>query len=307
MGILSSASTPMLSIGLPVFNGEMFLEETLHSLLTQTFDDFELIISDNASTDGTWPLCEACAARDPRIRIVRNASNLGAAANYNQTFRLARGKFFKWAAHDDLCAPTFFEACIAALEANSTAVLCTPRALIIDAAGEVKGRYAFSMAFGAERPSERFRQFLHAQGSYAVFGVIRSAVLAQTGLIGTFPMADRVLLAELVLRGPFIELPEYLFWRRKHPQISTVANPTDRGLLTWYDPTIHRRRVLPRWQRLGRYLRAIHVTPMPAQERWLCHLHLSRVALMPGRWKTMLQELASASISSMPTRRSKPP
>src|SRR5262245_45018612 len=100
-------ATPRVSIGLPIFNGEKYVAQAFDSILAQTYADFELIISDNASTDQTEAICQAYANRDRRIRYYRNNRNLGAAANYNRVFDLSTGVYFKWAAHDDIVLPTF--------------------------------------------------------------------------------------------------------------------------------------------------------------------------------------------------------
>src|SRR6267142_5432239 len=92
---------PKVSVGLPVYNGEKYLPNTLKRLLEQDFEDFELIVSDNASTDGTPEICRMFAEQDPRVHYVRNEANIGLAANHNRTFELSRGELFKWAAHDD--------------------------------------------------------------------------------------------------------------------------------------------------------------------------------------------------------------
>ena len=105
-----------LSIGLPIYNGEEFLKEAIESLINQTFEDFEIVISDNASTDQTQQICRYYADLDPRIRYYRCKQNLGAAWNYNRVFELSYGEYFKWAAHDDFCGPAFFERCVDALD-----------------------------------------------------------------------------------------------------------------------------------------------------------------------------------------------
>ena len=99
---------PRVTVGLPVFNGENYLAEALDSLLTQSFENFLLIISDNASTDSTQKICTDYSAKDPRIRYVRLDTNVGAAENYNRLVDVAEGDYFKWAAHDDNCRPEFF-------------------------------------------------------------------------------------------------------------------------------------------------------------------------------------------------------
>ena len=100
---------PQVSIGMPVYNGEPFISEALDSLLDQTFTDFELIISDNASTDSTEAICRQYAAKDSRIRYVRQAENLGAPANFQFVLDQAVGKYFMWAAADDLQTPNYIE------------------------------------------------------------------------------------------------------------------------------------------------------------------------------------------------------
>ena len=112
-----------LTIGLPVYNGERFLQESLQALLAQTWTDFELVISDNASTDSTAEICLEYAARDPRIRYVRQPVNMGAAPNHNYVASQARGRFFKWASHDDLYHPDLLQQCVLALEKHPEVVL----------------------------------------------------------------------------------------------------------------------------------------------------------------------------------------
>ena len=112
-----------LSIGMPIYNGDEFLKEAIESLLNQTFEDFEIIISDNASTDQTQQICRYYADLDPRIRYYRCKENLGAAWNYNRVFELSYGEYFKWAAHDDYCAPSFFERCVEALDRDRNIIL----------------------------------------------------------------------------------------------------------------------------------------------------------------------------------------
>ncbi len=95
-------SNPKVSIGMPVYNGEEFIREALDSLLAQTFTDFELIISDNASTDGTEAICREYTSKDHRVRYIRQAKNLGAGGNFQFVLYEAVGEYFMWAAYDDL-------------------------------------------------------------------------------------------------------------------------------------------------------------------------------------------------------------
>src|SRR5690606_32722188 len=124
-------------IGLPVLNGERYLAEALDSILAQEFADYELIVADNASLDDTGKIAERYAALDPRIRYLRHERRHGAAFNFNFTARVSGGKYFKWAAHDDLSGPSLLVDCLDVLESDASAVLCYPRAVEIDAAGRV--------------------------------------------------------------------------------------------------------------------------------------------------------------------------
>ena len=135
-----SESVPRVTIGLPVYNGENYLAEAIESLLSQTFTDFELVICDNGSTDRTEQVCRAFAARDARIRYYRESQNRGLAWNFSRTFELARGRYFKWQAHDDLCGPTLLERSVEALDRDPALVLACARRTIIDHDGAGAGR-----------------------------------------------------------------------------------------------------------------------------------------------------------------------
>ena len=127
-----AGAPPRLTIGLPVYNGENFLSEALDTLLAQTYTDFELIISDNASTDGTEEICRRYARSDPRIRYLRQERNIGLVPNHNFLVGQARGEYFKWAGHDDRFAPELVERCIEILDERPHVVLCHADMAIID-------------------------------------------------------------------------------------------------------------------------------------------------------------------------------
>jgi len=105
-------SIPTVTLGMPVFNGENFIKEAIDSILAQTFTDFELIITDNASTDATAAIVAEYVNADPRVQYIHNGKNIGAAANYNVSYNMARGKYMKWCAHDDRISPNFLEECV---------------------------------------------------------------------------------------------------------------------------------------------------------------------------------------------------
>jgi glycosyltransferase involved in cell wall biosynthesis len=260
--------TGRVSVGLPVFNGERFLEETLDALLAQTYPDFELVVADNGSTDRTEEICRAYAARDERIRYHRSPENRGASWNFNRAFTLGSGEYFKWSAYDDLCAPTFLERCVPALDASPLAVLVYPKTRLIDERGEVVADHEDRLDLRQPAPYLRLGRLVSRLG-YAnpLYGVIRSSMLRSTRLHGAYASADYVLLAELALLGEFVELPERLFYRRIHPQMSRRVNPTAAEVASWFQPDAPVRFRAEAWRLCLEHLVAILRAPLPASER----------------------------------------
>lgn len=240
-------SRPRVSIGLPVYNAEAFLAETIKSILDQDHVDFELVISDNGSTDGTVSICQGFQELDSRVRYYRSDVNRGAAWNFNRVVELSRGEFYKWQAHDDLCLPSFLSSCLREFERGpASLVLVYPRPVTIDEHGApLAGFVERSIATRDTRPHRRLSMVLRniTMGS-PFYGLIRFSALRKTRLHGRFIAADFVLLAELSMLGELREIPEPLFLRRVHPGISTYANRTVGDLLRWFDTSNVRKRVL---------------------------------------------------------------
>ena len=205
---------------MPVYNGANYIEEAIQSILTQTYSDFELIISDNASTDSTAEICQAYVKQDSSIRYYRNEKNLGAAKNFNRVFELAQGKYFKWAAHDDLIAPDFLEKCVEVLHKDPSLVLASPKAKIIDENGKVSQNHDLKLKTNSPNTFVRFSALLRGHECFEIFGLIPVSALKMTPLIGNYGHGDGVLLARLALQGRFYQIPEYLFFPRRHPQQS---------------------------------------------------------------------------------------
>ena len=269
---------PKVSIGLPVYNGEKYLCLALDSILQQDYTDFELIISDNASTDATREICSAYAAKDHRIRYYRNERNIGATGNFSRVFELARGEFFKWAPHDDVCRPQFLSRCIETFSrAPDAVVLVAPMVELIDSEG-----LPSAVVLPRERldtralsPRRRFRHVLsNVQWAPAAYGLFRRAALKKTRLIGPYLGSDCVLVAEVALLGEIWEIPDVLIQRRFHAEISTTANRRNRDLLHWFDPA--RKRgwdlVSPRLRILLEYTRGVLRAPISRTQRLGCVL-----------------------------------
>ena len=270
-----NTSTPRVTIGLPVYNGQNYLAETMESLLAQTYTDFELVISDNASTDRTEAICREYAVRDERIRYYRQEENVGASANYNRVFELARGVYFKWAAHDDLLAPTYLERCVAVLDSDPDVVLAYTQAKAIDDQGQVVKVYPGKHHFSAAAPRERFYEFvLDPHPVVAVFGLMRRDVLGRTRLIGKYAGSDRPLLSELSLLGKFYEVPEHLFFYRFHEEQSWGGNKSPQAQQAWYDPRRADKITFPQWRLLREHVRSIERSPVGLADRASCYLYM---------------------------------
>ena len=273
------AALPKVSIGLPVFNGAEYLSGAIDSILGQTFLDFELLISDNGSTDDTQEICVRYAAADERIQYLRSNVNKGASWNFNHVFEMASGKYFKWAAHDDLCMPTFLEKCVAVLDGDSDIVLCYTGMMDIDRDGtEIKIRKPIRILDMAN-PETRFRDLSLLHPSHTceeIFGLIRADILRQTLLIGDYSDSDRTLLAELGLFGPFYEIGDVLFHHRLHPQSSVAANPGRQARMSWFEPSKSGTLVFPHWHQFRVLLSVIGRGPISWNHKLMCYLFMLR-------------------------------
>jgi Glycosyl transferase family 2 len=251
-------SVPLVTVGLPVCNGENLVERAVESILAQDHPNLQIIVADDGSTDRTEPICRALARRDGRVEYHRNPVHRGAAWNYNRVVRLAQGSYFKWATHLDLCAPTLVSSCLTALgAASSAAVLAYPKTSLINLNDAVIGDFEDGMDLREGTPHERLRHLLSARPEYhPVFGVIRKKALLETSLIGKHAGADLVLLAELALRGQFVEVPERLFLRRRGEGATGNAGPGAGERVGWSDPN-RRAPSLPRTRQTLRMARAI--------------------------------------------------
>lgn len=268
-----SGDYPLVTIGVPVYNGAEFIRESLESLLNQTYTNLEILVSDNGSTDDTVDLVAAMAATDNRIRLIRQPTNLGAARNYNLLVDEAGGRYFKWHAHDDLCEPTMIERCVAALLGPSSSgkghpVLAYTSSVLIDEHGReterIEDRLEVDGPVG-RRLRHLIRRMLWCN---AVFGVFDTEVLRTTRLIGSFRSSDVDLLYATAIRGEFAHVPEFLFIRRVHQGASLQANQTARSQAAWFDPRRARRVQMPVMIGLfGAHVRTVVTAPVPVSTR----------------------------------------
>ncbi|NNC38837.1 MAG: glycosyltransferase family 2 protein [Hyphomonadaceae bacterium] len=213
---------PIVTLGMPVYNGENFIREAIESILAQTFQDFELIITDNASTDATAAIVEEYVKADPRVQYVHNGKNIGAAANYNVSFNLARGKYMKWCAHDDRISPNFLEACVKHLESDPTLSLAFASTTGINTDGDLvdaEGHETPSLM--DPDPSKRFMDAITLAGTcFPIFGLFRMSMLKTSTLHRPYYGSDRGLIAEMAALGKYLRVDEATFYNREHMQRS---------------------------------------------------------------------------------------
>jgi len=225
---------PRVTIGVPVFNGERYLGTAVESVLAQSFGDFELIISDNASSDGTEEIGRGFAARDARVVYRRNRRNVGLSANFNLLVPLARAPLFKWATSDDAPRPGYLERCVAVLDADPSVVLAYPETEFVDSEGRPLDIVDPGWNLTSPDISKRLRYAILAdQYMNSVLGVIRTDALRRTRLMPRYPGGDFRLMTELLVLGKSVEVPERLYVRRIHKG-STKGNAADLPWLRRY-------------------------------------------------------------------------
>jgi glycosyltransferase involved in cell wall biosynthesis len=288
---------PRVSVGVPVYNGEPFIGEALDAIAAQTFGDYEVIISDNASTDGTERICREYATRDPRVRYVRNERNIGLARNFQQLVRLASGEYFKLANADDVPAPRLVDECVAVLDAHPEVVLCYGKTILIDHQGRHLRPHTDGLHLRDPSARARFRVAVERTGLVNLLqGVIRTAALRRTAMLGTFTASDMVLVAELSLHGQFHELPEVLFYRRLHAAaLSSVT--TAEGLQGVWDPLKATAERLIAWRHYRAYAGAIARAPISVTDKLTLFRWLARQGIT-GRRRLLLELLAAAGVGS---------
>lgn len=286
--------------------------ETLDSLLSQSFDDFELVISDNASTDETETICRGYVARDSRVRFERQPMNRGAPWNFNRVFELAKGKYFRWAAHDDLYSPTFLAQCVEVLDCNSSVVWCQSRVGVIDKHGQkvitsgcdLSGAAEVLILDDGQRPKladsgvirsahQRFRSVLLGNSAcFDIYGLIRSDALRVTSLWKPHFGWEKVVLSALSLRGRCAEIPEELFYFRIHEEACS-AKETIEEESSWSNPVEFSAKLngMVRLQLLKGHVQNIFEAPIGLWSRANCLLSVGAYVFQFRKWRSVVLQV----------------
>jgi glycosyltransferase involved in cell wall biosynthesis len=289
---------PLVSIGLPVFNGEPFLERALNTLLGQDLADLELVISDNGSTDATESICRDASATDRRVRYHRNDRNRGAAWNFNNVLALANAsaRYFTWAAADDERAPSYLSRTVAILDADPSVALAHTGSADIDEEGYVLHVWNQPVSqLEDPRPWVRLRDLLTLNHEcFQAFGIMPMKVARATRGLGAFADADNVFLVEIALQGRFVQDPETLFFRRQHSERSMAHYADQRARIAWFDPAKANRITYPTW-RVGReVVEAIRRANLSPADRRACYACM-RVFLR-WNWPALAKNVIRSSV-----------
>lgn len=257
---------PRVTVGVPAYNAQRYLSLALDSLIAQTYENIEILVVDNASTDSTPDIVQRYAERDPRIRYVRNPENIGAGRNFKRCLELARTEYFRWQSADDLSAPTFVERCVAVLDSEPDVIQAYPRTVLIDENGNELSKYDDPIETLSDSPRERYLHVMNNLGLVnAYYGVMRTELLRKTGVHGAYLGADLIVQAEIALYGKIRAIPEYLYFRRMHAEAHSAM--TLGQAHAFYNPKRPRRRELTLWRQLGERLRSIARSPLPILEK----------------------------------------
>ncbi len=258
---------PRVSVGMPLYNCERYVADAIDSHLRQTYSDFELVITDNASTDRSEEICRSYADRDPRIKYYRNPENIGAGGNFRRCFELAQGEYFRWTPSDDVVGPELLELCVEVLDHDPSVLVAYPQTRLIDSDGRIIEDYDENLHLVQERPSTRFIEVMRRLRLCNLqYGLTRRKVLGRTGLMRNYPGGDIPLILELSLYGKFYEVPEHLFYRRMHEGASS-AMKDDKDVMALFDPKKRDNFFARNWVHLGANLKSIARAPIPIREK----------------------------------------
>lgn len=309
------SAKPRLTIGMPVYNGEQYIGAAIESLLNQTFTDFELVISDNGSTDETENICRRFESLDKRVTYIRQAENRGAIANFNCLVEFAQGEYFKWAAHDDVCEPNYLEECVQVLDSNPELAWVHSDSDMIDEKGDSwlirmpeddeevaidslgNRRWAGlpRADHESDRPSKRFAGvLLGTRWCVDSYGVMRTEFLRRTGLYPNLYGAEKVLMGELSLLGKTFQIPFVLFKQRIHPAASAYQE-SETAQQQFVAARDARPFTVTRLSLFLAHLRVVRSAPISSYERLCCYMVLLKYLCQCRKWFRVVRGLIKRS------------
>ncbi|MCB1757108.1 MAG: glycosyltransferase family 2 protein [Gammaproteobacteria bacterium] len=290
-----ASSQPLVSIGLPVYNGSNYIEKTIESILSQSYENFELIICDNASTDATASICERFVATDKRVSYFRQQKNLGASRNFNSTFEKASGKYFKWASHDDLLGPDNIRDCVEFLENHDDYVICWPHMDYIDENdNHLRNQSIVNLSMEGDSFVSRIHDLFNFQIAGddvvpTIFALVRSSALANTRLWQRFTSSEEILMLELLMQGKVKQLEQTGLHFRIHNESAFHKNRTPAEREKWFDTEKHYVLQFPVWFLLVRYFNLVAHSRLDLWEKLRCYYQIIRRAVF--LWRRYLGDI----------------
>ena len=203
-------SSPKVSIGLLVYNGGKYLRGAIDSLLAQTYDNYEIIISDNASTDDTKIICEKYAALNHKIRYIRQVKNQGPIFNFKFVLEQACGDYFMWASHDDIFAPTYIFECLNVFKNNSDCVSVCSNFNVVDLiSNQIVEKHS---PISRSCPSIFSRAIISIIDMHPnmIYGLHKTEIIRKIK-IDTFDWFDIFINIQLSYYGKVLIIPKYLY------------------------------------------------------------------------------------------------
>lgn len=262
-----TSQNPRVSVGVPLYNGEKYVAATIESLLNQTFSDFELILSDNASTDSSGAICATYAARDSRVKYHPSPTNLGACANFHRCFHLSSGEYFRWNPADDLVSPNLLERAVDILDHDPSVFVAYGRTKLIDGQGAVIRDFDENLHLMDERPSDRWKKAVrNIRMGNIQYGLSRAEPLRRTGLLRNYGGGDIPLICEMSLYGKFFEISDAFFYRRMHETASS-AMKSGAEVMALYDPKKGKKLRTYYWSQFIDNLKSVAQAPVSLAEK----------------------------------------
>ncbi|HKE92693.1 MAG TPA: glycosyltransferase [Povalibacter sp.] len=269
-------------IGLPVYNGQKYVGPAIESHLAQSFTDFELVISDNGSTDATPEICAGYASRDKRVTYLRSPVNRGILWNHRRVMEAITSprQYFRWAGGDDILEPDLLEAMVNVLDSRPEVEAVMPNTRNIDSEGVIIGSMDRALDLQSPDVFERAHKILVANYQHVVaYGLLRAATLKQMRTQPDYVGWDPVFIWELALRGQIVQLTGPALLRRFHPgSISRVK--TVKEMRKWVEPNARGAGMsFPNWTWAYERTRALWACPLPTRERLRIGKFLARYTL----------------------------
>lgn len=295
-----NSDKPLVSVGLPVYNGDNYIVGAIESIINQTYRNIELIISDNASTDNTESICRKYASLDNRVKYFRLNDNCGAIVNHNRVLDIAKGKYFQWICHDDECEQSYIQKCVDVLEGNPQIICCFSVIKFIDGKANVLRLSKNELSILDDDRSVRLKKFVNMQKTSvdifcAMYGLFRTEFIKKIGQLGTYIAGDQIYLLKMIFEGKLVQLKDPCLSRREHPATAFVALPKlpyykkYRVAARWGESNCNPMFLLVNWKLMKMAFSYFYGYPMLMPEKIKCYKSLFE--LFVARWRRLLKEL----------------